>query len=276
MMNAWTSLVGALPFDWASYGFMQNALLAVLLMAPLFALLGCLVINSQMAFFSEAMGHSAFTGLAIGMLLGLQEPTLAVAGFAVLLALAMFAVRRWSAVPTDTVIALVMAVVVALGVVLLSHGGGFARFSRYLIGDVLTIEPPEIKRLAILLVSVLVLWGLFFNAVFFVSLNRSLAVSRGLAVGWIEVLFAIVVAVVVAVSIPWVGLLVINSMIILPAAAARSLARSTRGYVLGAVAVSLVSGVAGLISSYYWATATGATIVLWAGVAFALTLVVRR
>jgi zinc transport system permease protein len=275
-MSCWAHWVGALPFDWAAYGFMQNALLAVLLMAPLFALLGCLVINNQMAFFSEAMGHSAFTGLAIGLLLGLQEPTLAVAGFAVLLALAMSAVRRWSAVSTDTVIALVMAVVVALGVVLLSRGGGFARFSRYLIGDILTITAPEIMRLAVLLGSVLVLWGLFFNAVFFVSLNRSLAVSRGLPVGLIEALFAIVVAVVVAVSIPWVGLLVINSMIILPAAAARNLARSTRGYVLGAVAVSLVSGVAGLISSYYWSTATGATIVLWAGVAFAVTLLIRR
>ncbi len=275
-MNAWASLVSALPFEWAQYGFMQYALLAVLLMAPLFALLGCLVINNQMAFFSEAMGHSAFTGLAIGMLLGLQDPTLAIAGFAVLLAVTIFAVRRWSAVPLDTVIALVMAIVVALGVVLLSRGGGFARFSRYLIGDILTVSPREIVHLAVLLGSVLVLWAFFFNAVFFVSLNRSLAASRGLPVWLIEAVFSIVLAVVVAVSIPWVGLLVINSLLILPAAAARNLARSTRGYVLGAAAVGLVSGVAGLICSYYWDTATGATIVLWAGAVFALTLVIRR
>ena len=275
-MNAWTSFVGALPFEWAQYEFMQYALLAVLMLAPLFALLGCLVINNQMAFFSEAMGHSAFTGLAIGALLGLQEPTLAIAGFAVLLALTIFAVRRWSAVPLDTVIALGMAVGVALGVVLLSRGGGFARYSRYLIGDILTVTPHEVLRLGVLLVCVLVLWSLFFNAVFFVSLNRSLAASRGLPVWLIEAVFAIVLAVVVAVSIPWVGLLVINSLLILPAAAARNLARSTRGYVLGAVAVALVAGVAGLICSYYWDTAAGATIVLWAGAAFAVTLVVRR
>ena len=275
-MNAWTSLVSALPFEWAQYGFMQYALLAVLLLAPLFALLGCLVINNQMAFFSEAMGHSAFTGLAIGMLLGLQEPTLAIAGFAVLLALAIFAIRRWSAVPLDTVIALVMAVVVALGVVLLSRGGGFARYSRYLIGDILTVTPHEVVRLGVLLAGVLILWALFFNAVFFVSLNRSLAASRGLPVWLIEAVFSIVLAVVVSVSLPWVGLLVINSLLVLPAAAARNLARSTRGYVLGAVAVALFSGVAGLVCSYYWDTATGATIVLWAGALFAVTLVVRR
>ena len=169
-----------------------------------------------------------------------------------------------------------MAVVVALGVVLLSRGGGFARYSRYLIGDILTVTPHEVLRLGVLLVCVLVLWSLFFNAVFFVSLNRSLAASRGLPVWLIEAVFAIVLAVVVAVSIPWVGLLVINSLLILPAAAARNLARSTRGYVLGAVAVALVAGVAGLICSYYWDTAAGATIVLWAGAAFAVTLVVRR
>ncbi len=275
-MSAWTSAIGSLPFEWAQYGFMQNALLAVLLMAPLFALLGCMVITNHMAFFSEAMGHSAFTGVAIGLLLGLHEPTIAVAGFAILLAMVIFAVRRWSAVPTDTVIALVMAVVVALGIVLLSRGGGFPRFSRYLIGDILTITPAETVRLAVLLGGVLVMWTLFFNAVFFVSLNRSLAASRGLPVWLIEAVFSMVVAVVVAVSIPWVGLLVMNSLLILPAAAARNLARSTRGYVVGAVAISLVSGIAGLICSYYWDTAAGATIVLWAGALFAVTLVVRR
>ena len=275
-MSLWTHWVGGLPFEWASYGFMQDALLAVLMMAPLFALLGCLVINNHMAFFSEAMGHSAFTGVALGMLLGLHEPTLAIAGFAVVLALVMFAVRRWSAASTDTVIALVMAVVVALGIVVLSRGGGFNRFSRYLVGDILTITPAELVRLALLLGGVLALWVVFFNAVFFVSLNRSLAASRGLPVWLIELVFSIVVAVVVAVSIPWVGLLVINSMLILPAAAARNVARGTRGYVLGAVAISLVSGVLGLICSYYWNTAAGATIVLWAGVLFTVTLVVRR
>jgi zinc transport system permease protein len=88
--------------------------------------------------------------------------------------------------------------------------------------------------------------------------------------------FSVLVAVVVSVSIPWVGLLVINSMLILPAATARNLARNTRGYVLGAVAVSLLSGVIGLVCSYYWNTATGATIVLWACGFFALSLTLRR
>jgi zinc transport system permease protein len=159
---------------------------------------------------------------------------------------------------------------------MLSRGGGFAKYSRYLIGDILTITTGELVCLAALLGLVLLLWGLLFNAFFFVSLNRSLATSRGFPVRWLDPLFAVIVAAVVATSIPWVGLLVINSMLILPAAAARNLAWNTRSYVVGALAISLLSGLLGLICSYYWDTATGATIVLWASGFFALSLISRR
>lgn len=275
-MSLWHALLMGVPFEWAHYTFMQDALLAILLVAPLLALLGCLVVNNQMAFFSEAMGHSALTGLALGGLLGIADPSVTIVGFALLLALGMFLLRRYSATPADTSIALVMAFVVALGVVLLSRGGGFAKYSRYLIGDILTISPRELGGLALLALVVLVLWVTMFNVLFFVSLNRSLAASRGLPATLLEALFAVLVAVVVAVSIPWVGLLVINSMLVLPAAAARNMARSTRDYVLGAVGVGLLSGVLGLVTSYYWNTATGATIVLWACGFFALSLLLRR
>jgi zinc transport system permease protein len=275
-MTGCCEMIGCLPFEWAAYAFMQQALLAVLLLAPLLALLGCLVISNQMSFFSEALGHSALTGLAIGTLLGVGDPVFALTGCAVLLALAMFALRRYSAVPADTVIALTMAFVVSLGIVLLSRGGGFAKYARYLIGDILTITSGELAGLALLLAAVLALWAVLFNAFFLVSLNRSLATSRGIPVHRIEALFAVVVAIVVAVSIPWVGLLVINSMLILPAATARNVARNTRHYVLGAVTVSLLSGVLGLVCSYYWNTAAGATIVLWASGFFALSLLFRR
>jgi zinc transport system permease protein len=275
-MSFWHTLMMSLPFEWAQYDFMHFALLAVLLITPLLAVMGCLVINNHMAFFSEAMGHSALTGVALGALLGIGNPSVMIIGFAVVLALGMFLLRRYSALPADTSIALVMAFVVALGVVMLSRGGGFTKYSRYLIGDILTITPLELGGLAGLSVVVGILWVFLFNAFFFVSVNRSLASSRGLPTALLEALFAVLVAVVVSVSIPWVGLLVINSMLILPAATARNLAWNTRLYVVGAVVVSLFSGVLGLISSYYWNTATGATIVLWACGFFALSLTLRR
>ena len=274
-MNAWYHLIGLLPFEWAYYVFMKNALLAILLISPLFALLGCMVIHNQMAFFSEALGHAALTGIAIGVLLGVADPLWSMTAFAVLLALAVSALRRYSAASTDTIIGLVMSFTVALGVVLLSRGGGFVKYSRYLIGDILTITPAEIARLLAVLIGVLALWLLFFNRLFTASISRSLAGSRGVAVGLIEAVFAVIVAVVVTVSIPWIGLLVINSMLVLPAAASRNLASNTPQYTLGAVLISLVSGVGGLLCSYYWGTATGATIVLFAMGFFLLSFIPR-
>jgi len=275
-MNLWHSLIGSLPFDWAQLEFMRLALVAVLLAAPLYAVLGCLVVNSRMAFFSEAIGHAALTGVALGTLAGLTDPTPAVLLFSALLALAIAWLRKSSALSSDTIIGLVMAGAVALGVVLLSRGGGFNHYTRFLIGDILTITPAELAHLAVLAAVTLVLWAALFNRLFLSTLHPVLARSRGVNVWAVEALFSVVIALVVAMSIAWIGLLVINSLLILPAAAARNLARSTAAYLGFALLFSFLAGVAGLIVSFYAATATGATIVLVALALFLLTVPFRR
>ena len=275
-MNLWHSLIDVLPFQWAHYAFMQNALLAILLVTPLFALLGCLVISNQMAFFSDAIGHASLTGIAIGVLLSVTDPTWSMLGFALFLAVAISVLRRYSAASTDTLIGLVMAFAMALGIVLLSRGGGFAKYSRFLIGDILTITPREIARLAVALVAVVAIWCWAFNRFLITFLNRSLARSRGVPVWAVETGFAATVAAVVAISIPWVGLLVINSLLIIPAATARNVARTTAQYVILAVAFSCATGILGLVASFYWGTATGGTIVLAAMALYVVSLFFRR
>ncbi len=275
-MSCWHSLIASLPCEWAQLEFMRLALLAVLLAAPLYAVLGCLVVNSRMAFFSEAVGHAALTGVALGTLAGLADPTPAVLLFSALLALAIAWLRKSSAISSDTIIGLVMAGAVALGVVLLSRGGGFNRYTHYLIGDILTITPAELARLAGLAAVTLLVWAVLFNRLFLATLHPVLARSRGVNVWAVEALFSVVIALVVAMSITWIGLLVINSLLILPAAAARNLARSTAAYLGWALLFSFLAGIAGLIVSFYAATATGATIVLVALGLFLLTVPFRR
>jgi zinc transport system permease protein len=275
-MSWWYWLTGLLPFEWLGFAFMKNALLAVILVSGIFGLLGAQVISRQMAFFSDAIGHAALTGIAIGALLGLSDPTWAMVAFSGFLALAISWLRRVSLSSADTVIGLFMAFAVALGIVILSRGGGFVRYSGYLIGDILSITPTQIGQLLALLLAVAVFWLLCFNQLMLIGLNPSLAQSRGIRVWLLEALFSLVVAVVVTVSIKWVGLLVINSMLILPAAAARNVARNTKQYIGLAVLISLTSGIAGLAVSYYLATATGATIVLAAMAVFLLTLGLKR
>lgn len=274
-MNGWYVLVDSLPFEWAHFPFMQNALLAILLVSPLFALMGTLVISNHMAFFSDAIGHATLTGIAIGAILGLSDPTWSMIGFCVLLALAVTVLRRYSRVSADTLIGLVMAFAVALGVVILSRSGGFAKYSVFLVGDLLTITPAELSRLGVILLLVGGIWMVYFNRFLITFLNRSLARSRGVNVWLMEAFFSCIVALVVAVSIPWVGVLLVNSLLIIPAATSRNFAANSRQYVLLAFCFSLVSGVAGLLLSFYWGTATGATVVLVALVIYAFSFLVR-
>ena len=264
-----------MPFEWAHYEFMRNALLAVLFVSPLFALLGCMVINNQMTFFSEALGHAALTGIAIGAVAGLADPTWAMLFFAGALTVVITVLRRYSAASTDTIVGLVMAFSVALGLVILSKYGGINKYSKFLVGDILTISKPEITRLIIVIGAVLILWVFFFNKLFIVSLNRSLAQSRGINVWLVEFIFSLTVALVVTISIQWIGLLVINSMLILPAAASRNVAGNISNYTLNAVIISVISGVSGLIISFCFGTATGATIVLISMGFFMVSLVWR-
>ena len=274
-MSLWHDLIGRLPFEWAQFAFMRTALLAVVVVSPLFALMGTLVVNNRMAFFSDAIGHASLAGVALGVLLGLANPFWALLAFGLLLGLGIISVQRFTRSTMDTVIALSMAFSVALGVALLSRGGNFNRFSHYLVGDLLSITPGEVGHLVF--TSLLVGGGLLFayNRILLVGLNESLARSRGLSAWWTQVLFCAAVVMVVVMNLSWVGLLIVNSLLIVPAAGARNLANNARQYVLYAVVIALVSGITGLIVSYYANTASGASIVLVAILCFVLSLGVK-
>ena len=263
-----------LPFEWTEFNFMKNAFVAVLLITPLFGLVGTMIVNNRMSFFSDALGHSALTGIAIGVLLGVDNYLLSMLGFALLFAVGISAVIGSGVSSADTIIGVFSSTGLALGVVLLSASGGFSKYSSYLIGDILTVQPEEIALLGCVLIAVLLVWGLFFNRFLLTSINRDLAASKNIREGALQKIFVILVAVLVTVSIKWVGVLIINSLLVLPAASARNVARSMRSYHAWSVGVSMFSGVTGLILSYYLGTAAGGTIVLVAAVVFAVTFAV--
>ena len=248
---------------WLEYEFMRNAFFSVLLIAPLFALLGTVVVSNRMVFFSDVLGHSSLTGIAIGCLLGWADPFWAVVIFAVVLAVLINFFKAHTHASSDTVLGVFFALVVAVGIVILSKGGGFAKYSNYLIGDILAVNALHLWILGGLLVAVVAYWFFAANALVLMTVNQSLARTRRIPVFWLETSFSIVLAVVVAVSIKLVGILIINSLLVLPVAAARLLSKKFSDYTLGAVIISVVSSIAGLIFSYYWGTASGATIVLF-------------
>lgn len=279
-MELWYSLVDLLPFEWSQPGsmyFMKNALLAVLVISPLFGILSTMVVHSRMSFFSDALGHSAFTGMAIGALCGFQEPTWAAVIFSILFALLFNVVRRRSALASDTVIGVFSSTAVALGIFISTLGGrSFTKFNNLLIGDILSVEPSKIGLLALILLLVVLLWALSFNHLMLSAIHPTLAHSRGIQIFWQETLFSAAIAVVVTVSMTWVGLLVINSLLVLPAAAARNVARNMAQYHLLAFLGAVVSGVAGLMTSYYIGSSAGAAITIYLAIFFFITFFLRK
>ena len=264
-----------LPFAWAGHNFMKHAFLAVLLVMPLFGLLSTMVVSSRMAFFSDSLGHGAFAGIAIGALLGAVSPLASLIVFSVLFALFITYIKNKSTASTDTIIGVFSSTAIAVGLMIMSYGGSFNKFSSYLVGDILSITPEELGALLVVFLLVLLMWSVLFNRLLVLSINPSFARSRGINSFLAESLFAATLAVVVSISIQWVGILIINAMLVLPAAAARNLAGNVKQYHFLSVLIAWAAGISGLILAYYFNMAAGATIVVISAAVFFVTLLLK-
>ena len=264
-----------LPFSWMSYNFMKNAFLAILIITPLFGILGTMIVNNRMAFFSDALGHSALTGVALGTIFGLADANIAMLIFAVVFALLLNKIKRRNTVSTDTIISVFSSLSMSIGLVILSRGGNFSKYSGLFVGDILSIETKEIGSLVMICAVTLIFWFLCFNQIHATGVNTSLARSKNINTNRMEDYFSIVMAVIVMFSIRWVGILIINALLILPAASSRNIASNMREYHLFSVMIAMFSGITGLILSYYIGSATGPTIVIIAAILFFITLFLK-
>ena len=276
-MSIWYAIWDALPFEMLHWDFMKNALLALLLMAPLFGILSTMIVTGRMSFFSDALGHSGFTGIAVGVLCGAVQPIGWAVGLAVLFALLFSFVRSRSRQSADTIIGVFSSTAVALGIFIATLGGSsFTKFNKYLIGDILSVTSGEIGRLALVLLGVALLWIFAANRLFLTAVHPQLASSRGIPTEKTQALFTVCIAVVVTLAMSWVGLMVINSLLVLPAASSRNIARNLREYHLLSVLGALVCSVGGLVTAYYLGCSAGATIALYLALYFTVTFFFRN
>ena len=275
METIYSVLGSILPLEAYQYNFMKNAFLAILLLTPLLGLLGTMAVNHQMAFFSDALGHSALTGIGLGIILGLRNDLVAMLIFGIIWAILICVIKQSGSASADTVISVFSSTSVAAGLLILSRGGKFAKYSSLLIGDILAVTPGDLLWLLLALVCTLVFWALLYNALLLTSVDGFLARSRGIRTRLVECAFVVMVAVAVMLSIRWVGVMLINALLILPAAAGRNIARSARQHTVWSVVLALFSGIAGLTLSYYLDTSAGASIVLVSALCYAVSLAVR-
>ena len=275
METIYSVLGSILPLEAYQYNFMKNAFLAILLLTPLLGLLGTMAVNHQMAFFSDALGHSALTGIGLGIILGLRNDLVAMLVFGIIWAILICVIKQSGSASADTVISVFSSTSVAAGLLILARGGKFAKYSALLIGDILAVTPGDLLWLLLALIATLALWALLYNSLLLTSVDSFLARSRGIRTRLVEIAFVVMVAVAVMLSIRWVGVMLINALLILPAAAGRNIARSSRQHAAWSVVLALFSGIVGLTLSYYLDTSAGASIVLVSALCYAVSLAVR-
>ena len=255
------------------FQFMRLAFVAILLISPLFGTVGTMIVQKKMAYFSDALGHSALTGIAVGVICGLGNTTISMVIFAVCFALLLNYISRKGLSSTDTLISVFASCATAAGLAILSRGGSFSNYSAILVGDILSITAGELVQLAVLFVVIAVFWYWAINRLTAISIHPTLAKSRSISVRVMEDAFAVLIALLVMLSIRWVGILLINALLILPAAASRNISENFREYTYLSILFSVFSGLVGLFVSYYTDVATGPMIVIVASVIYFATYI---
>jgi zinc transport system permease protein len=261
------------PFD---LGFMQRALIACIAVGAFAPTIGVFLVQKRLSLIGDGIGHVAFAGVGAGLLAG-WAPLWTALAFAVggSLGIEWFRARRRTS--GDVALAILFYSGIALGVVLISLGGGLsADVLTYLFGQPLTVRPDEVWAIVGLGLGIVVAVVVLRRAMFSVVTDEEWSRVAGLPVGALNALLAVLTAVAVVAAMQIVGILLVAAMMVLPVASAQILARSFRGSLAISVVIGVGASVAGLALSRVVGTAPGGTIVLVAAGAFVVVAVVSR
>ena len=255
--------------------FLLRALGAGIGVAIVAAPLGCFVVWRRMAYFGATLAHSALLGIALGLLIG-ADPMLGIAASSVAVALIVTLLQRQRTLGSDTLLGILAHSGLALGLVAL----GFLRGVRvdlmaYLFGDVLAVTSGDLAWIygggGLVLVALAAMW----RPLLLVTINEELARAEGAPVTALNLGFMLLLAVVIAIAMKVVGVLLIVSMLIIPAATARAVARTPEQMAAWAVLVGTLSVLGGLAASLAWDTPAGPSIVVAATLLFSASLGLR-
>jgi zinc transport system permease protein len=271
---------GALPSDF-QYPFLIRGFFCVLVLAPMLGGLSHLVVTRRMAFFSAALGQAALTGVAIGLLLGepLNAPYAGMFGFCLLATLGMVFVKRHATLPPDTLIGVFHALTLGLGLCLLvavTRQFNVHQVESVLFGSLLTVTDGDLLLLVAVGAIVFALLIREYNKLLLDSLSPPLAAVSGTNSAWMEYFFAVLLTVSIVVSLKIIGALLVEALVVVPAAAARNVARSTRSYLAWSVGVAFLAGAGGLGISTKLLVPTGGAVVLAVSAIFFVTLAAGR
>lgn len=270
---------GVLPSDF-QYPFLIRGFLCVLIIAPMLGGISHLVVTRRMAFFSAALGQAAITGVALGLLLGepLNAPYGGMFGFCLLATLGMVYVKRHATLPPDTLIGVFHALTLGLGLCLLvalTRQFNVHQVESVLFGSLLTVTDGDLLLLLAVGIVVTVLLVRQYNRLLLDSLNPPLASVSGADPAYLEYFFALLLTLAIVVSLKIIGALLVEALVVVPAAAARNVARGARAYLLWSIVLAFLAGAGGLGVSTRFLVPTGGAVVLAVTALFFFTLLAR-
>jgi zinc transport system permease protein len=267
---------GALP-EIFRYAFFVRGLLSVLLLAPLLGGISHLVVARRLSFFSAALGQAALTGLTIGIVLG--EPINAayggIFGFCMLSALAMVYVKRHASLPPDTLIGVFLSMTLGLGICLLvavTKRFNIHQVEAVMFGSLLTVTDTDLAILLGIGAAILLVLGVIYNRLLLDSLDPAVGRVSGGPSAFLDYLFVVLLTAAIVVSLKVIGALLIEALVVVPAAAARNLALTTRSYLALSIASALIAGIGGLFISTRFLVPSGGAVVLAMSTLFFVTL----
>src|SRR5687768_841766 len=272
---------GSLPLGFA-YGFVVNALICGILIGPLLGGIGTMVVAKRMAFFSQAVGNAALTGVAIGVIIGesYTAPYLSMFSFCLLFGLLLNFARNRTKMSADTLIGVFLSISLAIGATALLWVSAKVNthiLDTVMFGSILTVNDTDMTVLLVTTVLTLITALPLFNQMLLASLNPSLAHVRGVRVHLLEYVFVLLLTILTVACVKIVGAVLVEALLLIPAAAARNLNRSIRGFVLWSIAFSTVSCIVGIYAPMRWdlPLPSGGAITLAAALIFVVTMLVR-
>ncbi|NDV19058.1 iron chelate uptake ABC transporter family permease subunit [Pseudodesulfovibrio sp. JC047] len=272
---------GTLP-EFFQYAFVVNALLCAVIAGPLLGGIGTMVVSKRLAFFSQAVGQAALTGVALGVMLGesVTAPYASLFGFCILFALAMNFTRNRTRMKQDTVIGVFLSISLAVGACVLLYVTARVNMhvlDNILFGSILTVNDTDMNvLLSIAFVCVAV--GIpTYNHMLLASFNPSLAQVRGVNAKLYDYVFVLMITVITVACLKIVGAVLVEALLIIPAASARNISRSMKGFFFYSVIFATASCLLGIIipMQFEIPVPSGGAIILTASVFFALTALVQ-
>lgn len=257
------------------YGFMQRAFLVGILLAIITPCIGMTLVLKRMSMIGDALSHASLSGVAIGLLLGVN-PVLGAASVCVLAALGIEGIRRRLPRYSEMSISIVMSTGIGIAGILSGMVKNNANFNSFLFGSIVSIQQQELYLVCGISILVLLAVLFLYQELFYIAFDENAARISGVPVERINFIFTVLTALTVSVAARTVGALIVSSMLVVPVACGMKMGKSYRGSLMFSIIVAVCTTVAGLVFSYYLGLKPGGTIVLLEVACFLFILMIKR